>query len=213
MTSLRQRLTAYTARYLHRSEKILILIDLKLLIKVTTSSPSPRRSRVSNWEAAAVERAEIRGSTEELGLEVGLETFSILFIISTPGGNTEAKNFSIFDTPGSDSFNFGSHHDSLHDSQASLEWDPQGRRSLIIVQQFSLYYIIYIITESYITQPLGSSDMTQISLSRKLSHQDRHNRLEYWTRDMTWVNYTETMKNKNIFDGQKGYFTELPSKE
>jgi len=41
------------------------------------------------------------------------------------GGNTEAKNFSIFDTPGSDSFNFGSHHDSLHDSQASLEWDPQ----------------------------------------------------------------------------------------
>ena len=114
-----------------------------------------------------------------------MERFFYLVHISTPGGNTEAKNFSIFDTPGSDSFNFGSHHDSLHDSQASLEWDPQGRRSLIIVQQFSLYYIIYIITESYITQPLGSSDMTQISLSRKLSHQDRHNRLEYWTRDMT----------------------------
>ena len=52
----------------------------------------------------------------------------------------------IFDTPGSDSFNFGSHHDSIHDSQASLEWDPQGERtpcrSLIILYNcFSLYII------------------------------------------------------------------------
>ena len=57
--------------------------------------------------------------------------------LSFLGSTTEAKNFSIFDTPGSDSFNFGSHHDSIHDSQASLEWDPQGDRtpcrSLIIV--------------------------------------------------------------------------------
>ena len=66
--------------------------------------------------------------------------------ITVLGRTTEARNFSIFDTPGSDSFNFGSHHDSIHDSQASLEWDPQGERtpcrSLIILYNcFSLYII------------------------------------------------------------------------
>jgi len=38
--------------------------------------------------------------------------------------NSDNKNYSIFDTPGSDRFHFGSRHGSLPDSM-SLEWDPQ----------------------------------------------------------------------------------------
>ena len=96
-------------------------------------------------------------------------TFS-LYLLSVPGRTTEPQSFSIFDTPGSDSFNFGSHRDSLHDSQASLEWDPQGDRtlcgSLIIVLYY--WFSLYINTDSYITQSTTQS-VEKIQISNIIS--------------------------------------------
>ena len=56
----------------------------------------------------------------------GGEIIRVSFIDIIPAEcSKENKNYSIFDTPGSDRFHFGSRQDSLPDSM-SLEWDPQG---------------------------------------------------------------------------------------
>ena len=46
--------------------------------------------------------------------------------VNTRGLNGDTK-YSIFDTPGSDRFHFGSRSGSMQDSM-SLEWDPQGNQ-------------------------------------------------------------------------------------
>ena len=97
-------------------------------------------SKIQSFRVKPGERRLYRGAGHSFaGGEQGKEEEEeeemrvvVLLILKCPGEvNTRGLNgdtkYSIFDTPGSDRFHFGSRSGSMQDSM-SLEWDPQGNQ-------------------------------------------------------------------------------------